>query len=301
MAIVPCAVTVDQHQRELVSHGTTAFPVACYHDDLSRYEVSWHWHEELEVVYIEKGQSLVAAGNEKWIIREGEGFLVNSGILHGCWDHENSGCRFHSLVFHPRLVGGSLDSVFHQKFVQPLLQNQTLEFMHLTPEVSWQAEALRAIDDAWLAADGEEFGYEFLIRGYLSKLLLLLQQNVPNSTRPAAGRDLRNAQRIKEMLQYIHEHCGEELPTREIAGAAAISESECLRCFRCTIGVTPIQYVRQYRIQRACDLLTASNLRIGEIAQQCGFSDVSYFVKTFREQKGCAPGQYRKNRAHLAD
>lgn len=294
MALSPCNTTVDTDQRELVEHGTVAFPVACYHDDLSVYEVPWHWHEELEAVVIERGQTLVAAGNEKYIIREGEGFVINSGILHGCWDWEASGCLYHSLVFHPRLVGGSLDSVFYQSYVQPLTQNHTLECLHLKPETPWQKEALQAIEAAWQAGFREPYGYEFRMRSALSELVLLLQKNVPNTRRDPGTKTLRDGERIKLMLQYIHDHCGEELNTAAIARAAAVSESECLRCFRTTIGTTPIRYVRQYRIQRAAELLTTTEERISDIAVQCGFQDVSYFVKTFRELKGCAPGAFRK-------
>lgn len=296
MALSPCNTTVDRDQRELVEHGTAAFPVACYHDDLSVYEVPWHWHEELEAVVIERGQTLVAVGNEKYIIRAGEGFVINSGILHGCWDWEHSGCLYHSLVFHPRLVGGSLDSVFYQTYVQPLTRNHTMPSIHLKPEIPWQQAALRAIEAAWQAGVQEPFGYEFKMRSALSELVLLLRENVPSTQHQPGSKAVRDGSRIKEMLQFIHTHCAEDLNTREIARVAAISESECLRCFRSTIGITPIQYVRQYRIQKAVELLSGTDLRISDIALQCGFQDVSYFAKTFRELKGCAPGAFRKNK-----
>ena len=114
MAIALCNTTVDGRGRELVEHGTTAFPVACYHDDFRQMDVPWHWHEELEAVLISEGSCTVAAGNEKFVLQEGEGFFINSEVLHGAWNGADSGCRFHSLVFHPRLVGWSLDSVFYQ-------------------------------------------------------------------------------------------------------------------------------------------------------------------------------------------
>lgn len=296
MALSLCNSAVDGTQRELTQHGSISFPAACYHDDLSREIVPWHWHEEWEAVVIERGKTLVAAGKEKYVLREGEGFFVNSGILHSCWDWENSGCRYHSLVFHPRLVGGSLDSVFYQKYVAPLMRSEAPEFIHLKPDTPWQREALDAIEEAWQAGFREEFGYEFQIRGSLSRMTALLQRSLPNAAESRSRKAMRDAQRIKDMLQFIHTHCAEPLDTQQIAGAASLSESECLRCFHVTIGTTPMRYVRQYRIQRAAELLHNTTERVGDIAQQCGFSDVSYFVKTFRELKGCAPGVFRKNK-----
>lgn len=294
MSLAPCNTTVDHTQRELVEHGTTAFPIAFYHDDLGYAEVPWHWHGELEAVVISEGCCTVAAGKEKFTIRAGEGFFINSGVLHGCWDLEDSGCRFHSMVFHPRLVGGSLDSVFYQNYVLPLTENQQFQGIHLTREIPWQREALDAIENAWQAGVQEPFGYEFRVRSCLSELVLLLGANVSAARQVRSARPARDGERIKIMLQFIHDHCTEPLDARSIASSANLSQSEALRCFRATIGTTPIQYVRQYRIARAAQMLTETDDHVADIAERCGFSDVSYFTKTFREMKGCAPMQYRK-------
>lgn len=294
MVLAQCNTAVDSTNRELTQHGTAAFPVACYHDDLSKEEVPWHWHAELEAVVISEGCCTVAAGNEKYTVRAGEGFFINSGILHGCWDLDDSACRFHSLVFHPRLVGGSLDSVFYQHYVQPLTDNRALESIQLRPDIPWQKKALEAIEKAWQAGLREDYGHEFIMRGALSELVFLLQANCPGEAIQPGSKNLRDGERIKKMLQYIQSHCGDELDVEQIAASAAISESECLRCFRATIGTTPIRYVRQYRLQKAVLLLTTTRMRVADIAAVCGYPDVSYFTKIFRETKGCTPAVFRK-------
>lgn len=294
MPLSPCDTTVDSQGRELLEHGTVAFPVACYHDDLRENEVPWHWHEELEAAVITEGCAIVAAGNQKYTIHAGEGFFINSGILHGCWDIDTSACRFHSVVFHPRLVGGSIDSVFFQKYVLPLTENHYLESIHLTPSVPWQAEVLKSIEDGWQACVLEPVCFEFTVRNALSKLFILLQSNLPVISSTPSEKVMRDGERIKLMLQFIHEHYGDELNTAGIAGSASISESECLRCFHNTIGTTPIQYVRQYRLQQVCQLLASTQEKIADIAARCGFQDISYFTKIFRETKGMVPSEYRK-------
>lgn len=295
MPLSSCNVTVDGSRRELVSHGTTAFPIACYrYDDLRQMEVPWHWHEDWEAMVVFGGRCTVAAGKEKYILQPGEGLFINSGVLHGCWNLGEEACRFHSLVFHPRLVGGSLDSIFHQNYVQPLSEDSAVEAVHFKSDVPWQREALAAIENTWQENMREPEGYEFRTRSLLSELTLLLHRHVPHTKEQPSAKALRDGERIKQMLQYIHQHCAEELTIGRIAAAAAVSESECLRCFRTAIATTPIQYVRQYRVQRAAWLLGNTAEPIAEIGGQCGFQDISYFTKTFRELKGCTPGQYRK-------
>lgn len=296
MGLPECNTTVDKTGRELLVHGTTAFPIACYQDDFQKMDVPWHWHEEWEAVILTRGSCTVAAGNQRVLLHAGEGFFINSGILHGCWDLENTGCMFHSLVFHPRLVGGSLDSIFHQGYVQPLLENRCFEFLALSASVPWQNNALKAIERAWQQYVGKETGFVFAVRDALSQLVVLLHENVPGTVQPPGGKALRDAQRIKAMLSVIHDQYGSELSTQAIAAAASVSESECLRCFRSTIGTTPIQYLKQYRIQQAAIQLTKTQNKISDIASRCGFQDMSYFTRTFREIMGCVPTKFRQTK-----
>ncbi len=296
MSLSECNTTVDKTGRELLSHGTILFPVACYQDDFRQVDVPWHWHEEWEAVVITRGSCEVAAGNHRITLHAGEGFFINSGILHGCWDVENTGCMFHSLVFHPRLVGGSLDSIFHQGYVQPILEARGLDFLPLSPKVPWQAASLTALEAAWQACASEDTGYVFSVRTALSRFTALLRENLPQSVHCPGVKQQRDAQRIKVMLAFVHDHYGCELSTQSIAAAASISESECLRCFRSTIGTTPIQYLKQYRIQQAAQLLTQTEEKVSDIAARCGFQDMSYFTRAFREQLGCVPSQYRKKK-----
>ena len=96
------------------------------------------------------------------------------------------------------------------------------------------------------------------------------------------------------MLQFIQEHYAEDVSVEQIAASAAISPSECLRCFHDMIGTTPNQYLRDQRTQRAAELLCGTGLQVSEIAAQCGFRDASYFARAFRQVYGCGPTDYRR-------
>lgn len=294
MVVLDCNSRIAPDKKELVRHGTAAFPVGCYNDDMRKDEVPWHWHEELEAGVIAQGRVRLAVGARSLTLEAGQGFFINSQVLHGCWDA--GGGVIHSLVFHPRLVGGSIDSVFYQDYVQPLVENAALEHVILLPETPWHAQAMEHIARAWGACAQESAGYEFRVRAELSELVAALLRNSPAVQAQPSARALRNGERIKQMLQYIHTHFAEPLDTGAIAQAAAVSESECLRCFRDAIGTTPIQYVRQYRVQAAARLLAESGEKTAAIAAQCGFQDVSYFTKTFRQLKGCTPAAYRRRK-----
>lgn len=292
MALSPCNSAANGQGRELVEHGTPLFPAACYHDDLETDTVPWHWHDELEVILVETGSVVVSAEGENRTLRAGEGCFLSAGALHRVRRERGPG-RLHSLVFHPRLVGGSIESIFWQRYLQPLLSDAACRFVPLSAGVPWQREALEALEAAWRSGVLEPPGFEFAVREELSKLILLLCLHRPAEQKSPSEKALRDGERIKIMLRFIQAHYSEELTAAEIAASAAVSESECLRCFRSMIGTTPIQYVKQLRIQRAAELLAATDRKISEIGADCGFQEMSYFARTFRALKGRTPSQYR--------
>lgn len=299
MALSLCRTTVDDSARELMEHGTAAFPIACYHDDLQAEPVPWHWHEELEVLVVSEGMILATAGGEKFRLEKGEGLFINAGVLHGDWPLNAGSCRLRSMVFHPRLVGGSADSVFWQKYLQPLLTDPTRPCAVLHREIPWQRQALEAMERAYRAVVNEVPGYEFKARAALSEMIWQLVTHAP-SARPIPKKALRSADRIKRMLQYIQDHYAEDVSVDQIAASASISASECLRCFHDMIGTTPNQYLRDRRAQRAAELLCGTGLSVTEIAGQCGFQDGSYFARSFRQVYGCGPTAYRRKARRAA-
>ena len=74
---------------------------------------------------------------------------------------------------------------------------------------------------------------------------------------------------------------------------AAISVRECSRCFDRCIGVSPIQYLNNYRLHMAAEMLLSTKASILEISENCGFNSAAYFSKLFSEAMGCTPHQYR--------
>lgn len=300
MALSVCGpVFTDQQGRELIEHGTPLFPVACYHDNISEAEVPWHWHDELEILIVETGTARISVNGTDYMIKQGNGFFINAGALHGVWPEGEGTCFLRSLVFHPRLVGGSVDSIIWQKYLEPLLSDPCRPCVYFDNMQEWESAALKTIQDAWQACVSETDGFELEVRERLSRLIFLLAKNCPATEKKPSEKTLRDGERIKIMLQYIQKHYDGELTLTKIAESAAVSENECLRCFRSMIGFTPIQYVRQVRVQKAAELLVSTDRKISDIGAACGFQEMSYFAKTFRELKGCTPSAFRHKMSEL--
>lgn len=293
--ILPCGVQTNLQGEELREHGTHLFPVACYLDILPGDEVPWHWHNELELGMVVKGAAIVDAGSMKFELKAGEAFFINSNILHTASSQDDKPCELHSVVCHPRAISGSTDNIVWQKYLKPLMDNQACPGVHFTSAKAWQRQVIESIVSLWSSAKQEEFGFELHIRNELSTIINLLSEHQPAMNRKSFGKMQRDNVRIKEMLTYIQANYDKELTIDEIAAVCAISTSECMRCFRATISTTPIAYLKSYRLQQAAIKLQSTNDKISTIAERCGFQEMSYFAKSFREIYGCTPSDYRKS------
>ena len=285
-------IVADVEGRELVQHGSTLFPIACYAENLKSYSIAWHWHEEFEYILAEKGPLTVGVNRTRLTLQTGQGVFLNSGAFHAVEQAEHGEALLHSGVFHPRLVGG-MDTIFWQKLVLPLLQPGAPAFFLLEETDARQREVLACLRDAWADVAQEPFDYENRVRYRLSTALRLLGAQGAGGSTKVSKQEQIAADRMKQMLRFVEEHYAEELTVERIAACVALSESACLRAFRQLLGTTPIQYVKQYRIEKAAELLLSTHLRTGEIGAECGFVDGSYFIKTFREVKHCTPKEYR--------
>lgn len=297
MALSKCKpVLTDQLGREMIEHGTAMFPVACYHDNLKEMAVAWHWHEELEALIVEEGTARIGVNGAEYVLNRGEGFFINAGVLHAVWmENQVGNCRLHSIVFHPRFVGGGTECILWQKYVEPLITDSGRSCVYFSNTKEWEQAAIQAIEGGWNACAEEAEGFEFEVREALSRMVLLLQKYAVAGKKPSAKR-LREEERMKTMLRYVQDFYGEELTLSRIAKSANVSENECLRCFRSVIGNSPMQYVKQTRLQRAAELLVLTDFKVSDIGVLCGFQEMSYFAKTFRAQNGCTPSEYRLRR-----
>lgn len=293
MALQECGLNRNKVLKELQPHGSLEFPCAGYsscHTDRPEDIIPWHWHEEIEIVYIESGQLKVRIPSNSFLLEKGDVLVINSNILH--YAAAVIECKLHSLVFSPALIIGNEDSVFAKKYMQPLLTCSS--FSHYFIKAGNHENVADWFGHAFEALAQDCYGYEFVVRENLSRICLFLcgelspqteTQNVPLSP---------DNLRIRKMLAYIHQNFADDISLSQISGAAGSSERESLRCFKKTIQFSPIQYLLKYRIMQGAEMLLGNPAEsISEIAASCGFDSPSNFTKTFKRFYNCTPREYR--------
>ena len=98
---------------------------------------------------------------------------------------------------------------------------------------------------------------------------------------------------VADAMQLVFTRYGDALELRNLAQAAHLSPAQLTRKFKTALGVSPMEYLRSYRLERARELLAKSDLGVRHVAAQCGFDDADYFSRVFKSHFGLSPSEFR--------
>lgn len=128
-------------------------------------------------------------------------------------------------------------------------------------------------------------------RAQLSAMLKLILLRVIET----ADEDALPARMVEELDNYIRENVSDEISNTEIGAVFGYHPFYVSRMLKERRGMTLRQYIISYRLKMAKKLLETTDRSAGEIAEECGFTDASYFAKTFKAAFGITPKEYRNS------
>ncbi|TYL48521.1 AraC family transcriptional regulator [Marinomonas sp. IMCC 4694] len=295
-------IETEENGRELTIHGSHDFPCASYDERFSQFfgnEVSWHWHDEIEIVLVIEGATRVECLDKSDVVQAGEMIFINANTLHKLTNHGTDDCRILNVVFHPHLLGGTQYGRVYKKHVAPIVQNKELlsyKFSDQADKPAWHRSAINEMEKAFQVWQSERTDREFYMNIALMTFWHVFSSHFPSVPfSPTTSKS--NEKRVQSLLNFIHCHYEQRLSIAEISEAANISESECFRVFRHALSCTPNQYLLHYRLRKSAQLLTESRKPIADVAHETGFNCAAYFAKKFKLTFGTTPNQFRKKGA----
>ena len=274
----------------------TDFPLLVLHVDQRRCEpenkgfLHTHWHEELQFVYVRKGRVTFRVYGERWEMREGQGMFLNRSCLHQIDGHGESSYR--SFLFPEKMVSFYEGSRMEAQEVRGITEDPVVAGVPLDecfPQTLCHLRELCRLEEKRGEAHWE---YRMCLELAWLWLVFLCEGNFPQKK---AGRALEKGhERIRKMTDFIHKNYSGNIRLADIAQAAFLSRSQCLRCFERYLQCTPGEYLQQYRMRMALDALEQTEDSVTEIAFASGFGSASYFNKCFKMRLGITPTQYRR-------
>lgn len=280
---------------EVVSNRDDTFPCTCTFDEGRNFVgsgVPWHWNDQIEIDYVSRGTLETTTSERTYTQKPGEILFLNTGTLHTV--HFPKETEWYVLQFDVRFLTGGYGSAIERKYFTPLLRCAGASSMLFRPDSANRVRMADYLIRAMESMRDEPAGFEIITRENLSRFWLCLFDETEVLRKTDAPSCNQDAARMKAMLLFLYAHYGSPITLSDIADAAGISPRECTRCFRRSVGSSPIRFLVSYRVQQAAQKLAASGSPVSLIAEECGFTSESYFGKSFRETFGCTPREYRK-------
>ena len=271
---------------------------------------SRHVHETIELHFNLEGQRLMFVDRETYSLSPHSAIVVNHNLIHRTStvpgfspDHHNfilqlDRSRFDQIL---RVAGLRGFDDFGERFngVATFNESEWQLILSVISEFKAMCE-----EDKMGAAVSMEDAHAFL---YLQALELasifakarrrLLHTELEANQKAGPETVVKTGvhQKVHEVALYLQTHIHESVSLEELAQRFFMSRSYLTRSFRNITGFSVVEYMTYIRSQKAQQLLRESDRSITEIADLCGFGNITYFEKVFKEATGQTPVQYRKN------
>lgn len=269
--------------------GTQNFPIAYYHveETQPRYYMTSHWHPEYEIIRILEGELHLTVNNNDLTLTKGDILLLQDGVLHGGTPKR---CIYECLVFD--MLTLLKDNRILKEESERIIRHETV-FQQLLPKDDTELTGL--IAELFTSMQEKRAGYEFIVQGSLYQLLgMLFDKKLYDLAPKPEQHSIDRLKHLKQVIRFIETNYSDDIRLDDLASIAGMNPKYFCRFFRQSTQKTPIHYLNYYRIERASELLRTTDTSITDVALNCGYNDISYFIKAFKRYKNTTPKQYMK-------
>lgn len=127
----------------------------------------------------------------------------------------------------------------------------------------------------------------------LKELLVSIMQN--QNLNHLNNATYLNNNPLASIMGYIRNNIHEKFQIESLSNKACMSKATFYRVFKRELGISPLEYIFNEKINKAKEMLKNPTLKIATISDELGFSDANYFIRVFKKMEGITPNQYRMN------
>lgn len=246
-------------------------------------DVSRHWHESLELLFVLAGEVTVLTGDRQNTLQTDDILLINSNVIH---ELHSKGCVLIAV------------QIKLSKFDLPQTMLDQLHFDcrstdDPTPE---RFDKLKRIITSMLQIDtAANDNTLFRGRALAYELLGELVQHFKTEKPQAEVNTQKHLERMSSILRYITEHCHEQLTLGQLAEQEHLSAPYLSSFFERHMGVNFSTYYTNLRLERAMHDLLYTDVTVEQVAIKNGFSDPRAYVRAFKKRYHMLPSQYRRS------
>ena len=250
----------------------------------------WHYHPEIEITYIIKGNGLAFIGNKTIEFGPGQAFLLGPYLPHNFLGTDEEG-----IVLERECWGLQ----FTTEWLYSIKESAALQRLFNAMSFGINLGELRALEhQAFSSIVGDDplrsIGSFFNLMAMIAERPDLVTVSTNSAYSNVMSKKL--SQRMERVSKHIQANYQRAITLNEIADIASMTEQSFSRWFRQTSGLTFIDYLMQLRTTVASHLLINTSKPMTEVATESGFNSSSSFNRAFLKIKGCSPREFRKRK-----
>lgn len=267
--------------------------VAYYYKEWQDFQMDFHLHEAIEIMYVISGECYVDLENDRVALKKGQFILIDSYAKHRLIVEHNKKCRMLNVEFVLKNKNGMFPSINHlageDDHLSKLLNSQQ-DFVVLK-DLEGLYHTLKTLV-LELAEKGERSS-ELMIQVLISQLILKVARIFSESKhRTSLPTDVY----VRKVINYIHHHYDIDLKIADLAELVYLHPSYLHRIFKDSMDCTIMEYITEVRVDQAKMLLAKTEIPITEISEYVGINSRQYFSFIFKKMTGETPQNYRKTR-----
>lgn len=255
----------------------------------------YHIHEYYQMWYVLRGSCVHIFNQKKYELKSGDIFIMPPGAPHAMTTDDKD-AELISLEFSSNFI--YQDSTDEKMLDLSFLRPFTVSVDEIIPDFTLSVEVSKKVERLLLEMLDEikrvDTGYKLFLKANTLKILALVSREFSNKNYSDGIMIIdRHKSSIILALDYISKNYNKKLYIKDVCRLAAMSVSGFSRSFKNIVGMTFVEYIVFYRIEKSKDLLVSSDLAISEIAEQIGFCDSAAYDRVFKRHVGLTPYQYR--------
>ncbi|AZK46440.1 AraC family transcriptional regulator [Paenibacillus lentus] len=263
-----------------------------------------HWHRALEINWIASGTGIYVINGQELPFCAGDIFLIDSDDLHRAYG--GKGLEMVILMMEPSLLAS--EQRYDPEILLPFRNTGSQFSNHISHEQAGCGKLVKYIEEIDAEFASQQPSYTSVIRGLLLQLLGEINRShkhrqlsaglgISASSNAGANRRLSGRRQLGQMRAVIltmENEISHPWTLKELAEVAHLSPSRFSALFSQIVGSSPLHYLVQLRLDYAVGLLEQGELSVLEIAEQCGFRNLSNFNRLFLNYLGMTPSVMRR-------
>ena len=272
----------------------SSFTCLKYYRDENIKSNFWHYHPEIELIFVHKGSGKRQIGSNISYFTDGDLILIGSNLPHCGMTNENTKNEYEVVIqFSKEFLGQDFWKAVEMNRISALLEKAKSGIVFgedfkkaLKPKIDALTESHSLIK-------------LLLLIEVLDQMSLTQDYKILNASKYYLQTQKEDNDRINVIFNYVKDHFKEQITLETVAELSNMTVPSFCRYFKKITNKTFTQFVNEYRITHSLKLLAEQPMSITEVCFDSGFNNFSYFNKTFKEHTQKSPSQYRKEFSNI--